>query len=137
MEKESIKIFVVEDDKFYAQLIQSYLMGIGFLDCTCFFTGFECVKNLDKRPQLVVLDYTLGLENGLETLKKIKQFDESIQVIMLSGQEYLHISVKAFRYGAGAYIEKDKNSLKNLESTIEKILENRNSENSTQQIFIP
>jgi DNA-binding NtrC family response regulator len=137
MERERIKIFILEDDKFYAQLIQTYLKGIGYLDCTCFFNGSDCLDKIEACPQLVILDYTLGLENGIEILKQIKHFDEKIQVIMISSQEYIHISVKAFRFGVNAYIEKDRDSLINLEKTIEKILQNRDIENPTKQIFIP
>lgn len=121
MRKQNAKIFIVEDDKFYAQLIQAFLTNLGYTDTKCFHSGSSCIENIQENPQIVILDYTLGLENGLEILKQIKNYNESIQVVMLSGQEYLHVSVKAFKHGASDYIEKNKDSLKNLESILNKI----------------
>jgi DNA-binding NtrC family response regulator len=131
--KHNNKIFIVEDDKFYAQLIQSFLEGSGFKDTSIFYSGFDCLNHMEEKPNIVILDYTLGLENGLMVLQKIKELQPSCKVIMLSGQEFLHVSVKAFKYGASDYIEKNKDSLKNLEISIDKVLSQKGGENSILQ----
>lgn len=133
MRKNETKIFIVEDDKFYAQLIQSFLEGSGYKNTSIYHSGFSCLENLNENPGIVILDYTLGLENGLMVLKKIKEQQPSCKVIMLSGQEFLHVSVKAFKYGVSDYIEKNKDALKNLEISIEKVLSQKGGENSILQ----
>ncbi len=122
MNKKTINIFIVEDDKFYSQLIQTYLTGLGYTNNSVFYSGSKCIEHLSDSPNIIILDYTLGFENGLEILKQIKEFNENIKVIMLSGQEYMHISVKSLKLGAYDYIEKNKESLNNLHITIEKII---------------
>lgn len=123
MKNNSIKIFIVEDDMFYSKMLKSFLNNLGYSEVDLFHSGKDCLDNLAKNPSIIILDYTLGLDNGNEILKLIKKQNELVKVIMLSGQEYLHISVKSFKLGATDYIEKNKDSLKNVETTIRKIVE--------------
>ncbi len=135
MKKLNKKIFIVEDDKFYAQLIQTYLFSLGFKDVLVYHSGKDCINSLDVNPDLVILDYTLGLENGIDVLIKIKESCTNTKVIMLSGQEFLSVSIKAYKYGVIDYIEKDKNALKNLELSITRILSQQNNVKGINSIF--
>ena len=67
--------------------------------------------------------------DGIETLKRIKQFDENIPVIMLSAQGSIEVAVEALRFGAFDYFTKPidqqklelaiKNSIRNYDLTRE------------------
>jgi DNA-binding NtrC family response regulator len=124
MKKNHINIFIVEDDKFFAQIVETYLNEKGFPNVHLYSSGSDCLQEMDKKPEIVILDYTLGFENGNEILKKIKEISPTTQVIMLSGQEFLHVAVKSFKYGAFDYIEKNKDSLTNLQKVLDRILSN-------------
>jgi DNA-binding NtrC family response regulator len=121
MKNQDYRVFVVEDDKFYAQLVQTFLLAQGYIDTQIFYTGKECLDNLHEKPTIVFLDYALGLYNGHEILKEIKEQCPDCYVVMLSGQEFLHIAVKSFKFGAFEYIEKNNKALENINKVLEKI----------------
>lgn len=130
-------IFIVEDDKFYAQILQAYLDNQGYQNTKLFYDGDSCLEHLNLKPDIVVLDYILGLHNGLEVLKKIKEQHPETHVIMLSGQEYLHVAVKSYKFGAFDYIEKNKNSLSKLNEVLEKIAELKRQHKTSLNNLLP
>ena len=69
---------------------------------------------------MVVLDYNLPDTKGIDLLKEIKNFNEEIKTILISGQERVEVVIEAFENGAEEYIKKDDNSLTLLELKIQK-----------------
>ncbi|TNE54692.1 MAG: response regulator [Bacteroidetes bacterium] len=117
-------IFIVEDDGFYALLIQNLLVSHGYHNCHVFDSGKACLEHLDMKPKLIFLDYFLGLENGHSVLGQIKDLSPETYVVMLSGQEYVHISIKSFRLGAFDYIEKNKDASEHILAVAARIFSN-------------
>jgi DNA-binding NarL/FixJ family response regulator len=62
------------------------------------------VKNL--RPDVVVLDLTMPLLNGLDAARQIKQFDRSIRLVFVTMNEDPDLAAEAFRAGGAAYLLK-------------------------------
>ncbi len=113
-QNKDIKIFIVEDDKFYANLVREKLKLSNFQNVIIFETGESFIDNLFRNPDVVILDYSLGNTNGLDLLKKIKSVNPDIQVIFLSGQEEMNVAINSLKYGAFDYLEKDEESLERL-----------------------
>jgi CheY-like chemotaxis protein len=113
------RIFIVEDNPIYQQLIAKELESMG--GQIHFFTkGEECLKELDLHPAIVVLDYNLeGEMNGLETLEAIRKKDESIFVILFSSQKSVYSRQNIDRYGSFAFLEKKNKSFAKLKQTIQ------------------
>ena len=59
-----------------------------------------------ERPGLVLLDERMPGMDGLETLKKIKEMDSSIKVVMLSAMEDADLREATRKSGACDYINK-------------------------------
>lgn len=117
-----IKLFLVEDEIVFAGVIQSSLMQqIPNLEIVHFTSARECMDNLDKKPDIISVDYNLPDINGLELIKKIKSFDETIPIIVMSGQEELEIVVAAYKNGANDYIIKKDNSIVDLVNSIKNL----------------
>jgi DNA-binding NtrC family response regulator len=120
MSKFLTRIFVVEDNEFFATLIKQKLESNDQYEVTLFFNGDEFRKSLHLNPDMVVLDYNLPDTKGIDLLKEIKNFNEEIKTILISGQERLEVVIEAFENGAEEYIKKDDNSLTLLELKIQK-----------------
>lgn len=70
---------------------------------------------------LVLLDLMLGSEDGLELLPRIKEFDDEVEVVILTGLRDVKTIVKAMRLGAFDYVLKD--SLQEIETVLERARE--------------
>lgn len=118
MSKFITRIFVVEDNEFFANLIRQKLELNDQYEVTLFFNGEDFRRNLHLNPDIVVLDYNLPNTNGIDLLKEIKLFNNQITTILLSGQERIEVVLQAFEEGAEEYIKKDENALQMLELKI-------------------
>lgn len=67
--------------------------------------GIEMIKSL--KPDLVVLDLGLPGMDGIEVTKAIKNFDDSIKVIILTSHEVEDEVLAALSAGANAYCLKE------------------------------
>jgi DNA-binding NtrC family response regulator len=89
-------------------------------------TGTEALTYLrdgDQSVDLVILDldYGPGEPDGLEILREIRKENETIPVIILTGKGTVDTAVKALRFGATDFIEKDFYIEDRLELSLEKL----------------
>ena len=121
---ESFKIFVVEDDAWYAELLVYHLSLNPDYEVIKFSTARECLAQLHRHPCVITLDYTLPDMNGDEVLKKILEFNPSIQVIIISAQENINTAIDLLKKGAYDYIVKDDDARNRLWNTVNNIRKN-------------
>ncbi len=119
-------IFIVEDDEMMAQMLSDHLMANPMRKVNTYRTGEDCIKELSKNPDAVVLDYHLNMVNpdaadGLEILQQIKKFNKDICVIMLSSQKQYSKAAQTIMKGALEYVVKDENAFKNVEAIIDSL----------------
>ena len=62
-----------------------------------FETGAECLRNLHQAPSLISLDYSLPDISGFEVIKKVKQYNDEIPIVIVSGQEDVATAVKLLK----------------------------------------
>ena len=116
-------IFVVEDDPMYQRMVK-YVMELNpDHEVHVFATGEECIQSLHLNPAIISLDYTLPDITGGEVLKKVKDYNKDISVIILSSQQDVSTAVKLLREGAYDYITKDSETKERLINTINHIKE--------------
>ncbi len=114
------RIFVVDDDEFYAELLSNRLDQNENFEVITFYTGEEMLKNIDKQPDLIVMDYHLDgndpeAENGGAIMETLESLETKIPVILLSGQKDINTAVSLLKSKASDYIVKDEFALDNLE----------------------
>jgi len=107
---EQFKIFIVEDDPWYGEILQYHLSLNPDYEIFRFTTGKECLANLSKKPGLISIDYSLPDINGFDLLKKIRDFNHDIPVIVISAQKDVNTAVSLLKEGARDYFMKDDNT---------------------------
>jgi len=113
------KIFIVDDNEMFAQMLQDHLSSTPKYTTAVFSTGEECLTHLHEGPDLIILDYHLNdvfkeAADGLEILEKIKKEQPQTTVIMLSSQEKYTVAAKTISKGAVQYVVKDNNTFSNI-----------------------
>ncbi|MBE7173909.1 MAG: sigma-54-dependent Fis family transcriptional regulator [Williamsia sp.] len=118
MKKEAFKIFILEDDVWYGSMLHHYMS----LNPEYLVKRFDSPKDffarLHENPDVVTLDYSLPDSDGGEVLKRIKEFNKDIQVIIISGQEDVATAISLLKNGAFDYIVKDSDAKDRLWNTV-------------------
>jgi DNA-binding NtrC family response regulator len=128
MENEGKLVFFIDDDKIILDLLEYTFQSRDGIEVKTFSSGEEGLENIKAtRPDLVVLDYNFHKQGsqamtGLETLKKINDFDGSIRVIMLTSETDHEIVDNFRKYGAYKYVCKDSYFIDTLLETLKKEL---------------
>ena len=114
------KIFIVEDNIFYGNLLMSRIEDLGYSNIELFTSGEDCIKDIHKQPEIIFLDHNLPDGKGLNILKEIKSTYPHIQCVMISGQATIGVAINALKYGATDYLLKGKDDdIYKVESVIE------------------
>jgi DNA-binding NtrC family response regulator len=120
--KTQYKIFVVEDNTLYAQILKKQLTDDGYL-VKVFHNGRDFMASLDEKPDLVTLDYTLPDMTGYDVLKKIQRRMPGTNVIIISAQENITTAIDLMKNGAYDYIMKAPDTREKLSNIIKNIRE--------------
>ncbi len=122
-------IFIVDDEQAISKLLSFWVKDKWQYEVEVFSNSEAMLKSMGTKPDLILLDIMLPGLDGLETLKRIKQIDENLPVIMLSAQGSIEVAVESLRYGAYDYFPKPidqqrlelaiKNAIKNYDLTRE------------------
>ena len=124
--KDHIKVFIMDDNRYFGNMLKASLSKKN-RTVKYFQSEIELIRHLNEKPEILILDHKLEHCTGLEVLEVIKRkCGDSTNVIYLSAQEYLNITLKALRNGAIEYVEKGITPLKYLDVVIEKISKHTN-----------
>ncbi len=130
----SLKIHIVEDDSFFGETLKYYLKLNPDYEVQLFQTGKECIDNLYLKPDIICLDFGLPDIPGDILLKKIKDINNKIPIIIISGQEEIEVAVNFLKEGANDYITKNDHSKELLWNSILKIRENLSLVNEVEEL---
>jgi len=100
------KILLTDDDQNVRRMLTRVLSTEGYFikEAT---DGLDAIKKLEKENySLILLDLKMPGLNGLETLKKIREFDYNLPVIMMSAYGTVTEAVEAMKLGALDYLVK-------------------------------
>lgn len=113
-----MKIFILEDDRWYGSMLEHYLSLNPDFEVKRFETSKEFFSRLYEGPDVVTLDYSMPDMDGDAVLKKVKEQYPDIQVIIISGQEDVGTAVNLLKNGAFDYIVKDEDAKDRLWNSI-------------------
>ncbi|MEO1077698.1 MAG: response regulator, partial [Bacteroidota bacterium] len=117
------RFFVVDDDRHYARLLSYRLDKDKQHEVRVFHSGEEALDALDERPDLILLDIMMPGIGGIETLKRLRQRDPDLPVVMISAQGTVEVAVQAMKGGALDYITKGQDDLVKLDIVVKNVKE--------------
>ncbi|TGN40999.1 sigma-54-dependent transcriptional regulator [Marinobacter confluentis] len=101
-----VSVIFVDDDPDILQAMAQTL-ALEDLPVACFESARSGLENVTRDYEGVVLcDYNMPGMDGLEMLDRIREVDEAIPVIILTGQGDISTAVTAMQQGAYDFIEK-------------------------------
>lgn len=121
MAETHLKIFVVEDDEWYSRLLVHTLSLNVDYEVRSFNTAAAFLDALHEAPDIVTLDYRLPDMNGLDLLKKIREENSEVQVILISEQKDIETVVSLLKLGVYDYIVKTNDIRERLLLTVQNI----------------
>jgi DNA-binding NtrC family response regulator len=122
-EHNDIKIFLVDDDAVFLKALEIDFLSNEKFNIETYATGELCVLNLQRNPDVIILDYQLdGIDktamNGIQTLDKIKAFNPEIPVVILSSQDKIEVAVNCMHHKAFDYVVKSETAFFRLQKII-------------------
>ncbi len=119
--KVAEKILIVEDDSFILTFTSKVLKSQGYLVTTA-MTGKDALAKVQtSNYNLVLLDIGLPDITGTDILKKIREINQDIIVIMMTGNPQLDSSIDSVNYGADGYLIKPVNDTDLVDIVEEKV----------------
>ncbi|MCF8256375.1 MAG: response regulator [Flavobacteriales bacterium] len=120
---QRIHLFLVDDDAVFLKSLEIEFSEAGEFIISTFATGELCIAHLDKNPDIIILDYLLnGIDrdamHGIDTLDQIKTYDDTIPVIMLSGQDSIDVAINCMHHKAYDYVVKSETAFVRLRNNI-------------------
>ncbi len=124
--RRAARVLVVDDEPDIQQMLRSLLRAEAYSVSTA-SCGRDALQLLQEGPvDLVLADIRMPGMDGLELLRRIKEIDESIEVIILTGYGTVESAVTAFKQGdAFDFIRKPLDDVDLLSIAVKRALERR------------
>ncbi|MFK7907531.1 MAG: response regulator [Chitinophagales bacterium] len=113
-----LTVFIVDDEIMYSKMLSHLFKSKEQFNLHVFSNGSDCIDNLHLKPDVILLDYSLPDDNGEVILKRIKEFDKRIFVIVISGSVDKSTPKRMIQLGAHDFISKDLNTKYRILNTV-------------------
>ncbi len=101
------KVLVVDDAAFVRAMLKRLIEDNGFVVSGEAENGEEALRAYRSlKPDLVIMDITMPLMDGLEATKKIVSFDPKAKIVIVSARGEKPMVIKAIEAGAQDFIVK-------------------------------
>jgi len=107
-EANRTKILVVDDDETYARLLVDCFTGLGF-QVVYVKTGEKALEEVRRlKPEIVLLDIVMPTIDGFEVCRRVRQFPDcaNVIIIMLTSKVDIEDKIKGIDIGANDYVVK-------------------------------
>lgn len=131
---DTYKIFIVEDDEWYGNILQYHLGLNPDYEIKRFLSARDLLNNLYLQPDLITIDFSLPDMTGDTLFKKIREALPQVPVIAISSQENITTAVNLLKMGVSDYLVKDDATKDLLWNAIIRIRENQNLKEEVAQL---
>lgn len=131
MSDNRLKILIIDDNPADLNLLKRYFSKLQGWEIEIFYSisSEEGIKQWTMyKPEIIIVDYLLGNENGIDIIQKLKSIGSRSEFILLTGYGNEAVVTEALRVGASDYLNKSNLSTLVLEKTLRHILLKLDSE---------
>jgi DNA-binding NtrC family response regulator len=126
-------ILIVDDDEVMRETLSDVFTKQGYETFTT-GTGTESIASIKRQPvDLVLLDIRLPDTDGIDVLRRIKEIDTDLMVIMMTAYSDAQTAMMAMKTGAYDYIHKPF-ELDELRLLIQKAIETQSLRNEVHRL---
>ena len=119
---KKISVLVVDDELIMRESLRGWLKRFGYLVETAAGGPEALAKSAENRFDIMIIDVKMPEMNGLSLLKKIRETDAEIAIVMMTAYGDIQDAVEAMKIGAYDYLLKPFD-LEELSLTIEKLVQ--------------
>ena len=102
-----MNILLVDDSRTIRNIQKNTLAGMGYTDVDEAADGLEALAQLDKkRPDLVLVDWNMPNMDGITLIRKVRETDKSLPMIMVSTEAEKSRVMEALKAGVNNYVVK-------------------------------
>lgn len=135
---KTVKILIVEDSPFDAQLIENALNTHHSMNEEYVYTHAGSVAETKKMVEkekfdVIILDLTLPDSDGMETLRKVRAFAENRPIVVMSSLDDEEAALQSVRDGAQDYLIKGQADLRDLHYFIDRAIERERMESELKE----
>lgn len=120
---EKMTIMLIDDEEDIREVLGISLSDMGYDVITAGNGNDALTLILREEPQIILTDIKMPDMNGIELLRRIKQLNPDIEVIMITGHGDMDLAIRSLKYEATDFITKPIND-EVLELALRKAREN-------------
>src|SRR5579864_382120 len=100
------KILLIDDEREIREPLREFFQSKQF-EVVEASTGHKgCEAFAASRPDVVILDYSLPDANALDLIPRLKELDDTVPIIVMTGHGSIELAVQAMREGAEHFLTK-------------------------------
>jgi two-component system chemotaxis response regulator CheY len=101
------KILIVDDSKTSRKILRAILEENGHEIIAEAVNGEDGLEKFKEvQPDLITMDITMPVMDGIESLKRIRDLDRTAKVVMVTAAGQKTMMVDAVKYGASEFLTK-------------------------------
>lgn len=100
-------LLIADDSRFMRMMLRDILTGEGHSVVAEASTGEDTIKLYAKfRPDIVTMDIVMPEPNGIECVRRIREFDPHAKIVMVTALGQEAMVVEALKAGASDFVIK-------------------------------
>jgi DNA-binding NarL/FixJ family response regulator len=117
----AVRVLIADDHRLFAEALEAILTGDDRIELVGFAgNGAEAVRlAAEMRPDVVLMDISMPLMDGIAAAKAIRAANDGVSVIMLTGSNAQGDVDQARKAGAAGYVTKDRIAAELVEAILE------------------
>ena len=120
MSTDTFSLLFVDDEVEFLETVEEFFQDLGYTVYTARNGQEALLRVKEHRPRAVFLDISMPHMDGTETLRLIREIDEAIQVIVVSGYASEDLARDLLQHGACDFFQKPVDLMR-LQETVDRL----------------